>query len=166
MYKRFIFVIYFAFAICSVAFTQVSDELKQELINLYSLYAQSKTWVERLQYIRNPESYREIFESRYGNRDISFTPIRFGKCARAISSENIEVYALEEYVVANQRGRSIEIIQYRWFVRTGDVFKIDWEASVCYNPIPFARFKALQDDQIATMRCLVLLTTSSYNRLV
>ncbi|MHB9295541.1 hypothetical protein PilKf_01287 [Pillotina sp. SPG140] len=78
MCKKFGLVICFILMISGFVFSQVSDEIRQELINLYTQYAQSKSATDRLQYIRNSESYREIFETRYGNRDIGYTPIRFG----------------------------------------------------------------------------------------
>jgi hypothetical protein len=161
MRKIFLFVLFFA--VCGFNFAQVSDETRQELINLYTLYAQSKTATERLQYVRNPESLRSIFESRYGNRDISFTPIRFGRAGRPVTSSDLDIYSLEETVSANQGGRGIEIIRYRYFVRVDNLLKIDWEASVCYNPVPLARFEALQDGQTAIMRCYADLTRSSYD---
>jgi hypothetical protein len=164
--KKFIVLLAFL-AVSGAVFAQVSGEIKgeikQELINLYTSYAQSKSATERLQYIRNPESYEAIFESLYGNHDIGYSPIRFGTCGRPVSGVDMEVYALEEYVSANQRGRPIEIIQYRYFVKIGNTFKIDWEASVCYNPMTLARFNALQDGQTSTMRCYAYLTTSSYD---
>lgn len=160
--KKVILIFSFLIIFCDNGFSQVSDEIKQELINLYTLYAQSRNVAERLQYIRSPESYREIFQSRYGDREISYTPIRFGRCLIPANSGNMEIYALEEYVAANQGGRSVEVIQMRYFVKIGSSFKIDWEASVSYNPITLARFRALQDNQVATMRCYANLSTSSY----
>jgi len=132
-------------------------------MNLYTLYAQSRTGNERLQYIRNPESYREIFQSRYGDREIGYTPIGFGRAGRPVTSSNLDIYSLEETVSANRGGRAVEIIQYRYFVRVNNSFKIDWEASAGYNPVTFARFKALQDGQTAQMRCYANLETSRYD---
>jgi hypothetical protein len=149
--------------ICDFAISQVSDDIRQELINLYTQYAQSKSATERLQYIRSPESYREIFATRYGDRDVSYTPIRFGKAGRPITNSTLDVYSLEEYMSANQGGRTVEVVQYRQFVKIGNNYKIDWEASVCYNPVTLTRFKALQDGQIATIRCYASLTNSSYD---
>jgi hypothetical protein len=161
MYKRLFTVICMIFVFCGFVYSQVSDETRQELINLYTLYAQSKSATERLQYIRNPELYKDIFDSRYGDRNIGYTPIRFGKCI--LSSQTKGIYILEEYVSANRGGRSIEILQYRYFLKSGDVFKIDWEASVCYNPVTLSKFKALKDGQIARMRCYANLTDSIYD---
>ncbi|MHB9295540.1 hypothetical protein PilKf_01286 [Pillotina sp. SPG140] len=66
-------------------------------------------------------------------------------------------------MAANQGGRSVEIIQYRQFVKDGNNFKIDWAASVGYNPVTLARFKALKDGQIAIMCCYANLTSSLYD---
>ena len=163
MLKKLIIILWFFYLSTFYVFGQVYDEIRQELINIYTQYAQSRTGNERLQYIRNSESFREIFQSRYGDRDISYTPIRFGVAGRPLTSSNLELYSLEEFVSANRGGRAVEIIQYRIFVRIDNTYKLDWEASVGYNPVTFARFRALQDGQIATMRCFANLDTSRYD---
>ena len=73
------------------------------------------------------------------------------------------MYGLEEIVSATRGGRPTEITQYRIFVRTGDIFKIDWGASVGYNATTFARFRALQDGQTVIMRCYGNLGTSRFD---
>jgi hypothetical protein len=163
MPKRAIFVFCLFFTVCGFVFSQISDEIKQELINLYTQYAQSRTGIERLNYIRNSESYRTIFETRYGDRDVSYTPIRFGNVNRTQTNSNMELYVLEEYVSANRSGRPTEIIQYRYFIKLGNIYKLDWEASVCYNAVPLSRFSALKDGQIASIRCYAILRDSRYD---
>ena len=163
MFKKLLMVVFFMFLMCGLAFSQVSDEIRQELINLYTQYAQSKTGTERLKYVRNSESYKTIFETRYGDRDVSYKPIGFGKVARPVTDSDLDIYVLEETVSANRGGRAVDILQYRYFVKINNSFKIDWEASVGYNAITFSRFKALQDGQIARMRCYANLETSRYD---
>jgi hypothetical protein len=164
MVKRAFLFLYFVLVVCNLAFSQVSDEITQQLINLYTKYAQSKSGTERLQYVRNPETLKDIFATRYEDRDISYTPLRFGKCSRPSSSpDNLDTYVLEEYVSANRGGKPTEVIQYRYFVKIVNTYKLDWEASNGYNPVTFARFKALKDGQLATMRCYGILTTSKFD---
>jgi len=100
--KRYYFVICLFFLICGTVFAQVSNEIRAELINLYTLYAQSRTGNDRLQYIRNQEYYREIFQSRYGDREVGYTPVGFGRAGRPVTSSYLDVYSLEETVPANQ----------------------------------------------------------------
>ena len=163
MPKRLCFVFFLILSIYGTAFSQVSDEIREELINLWTLYAQSRTGNDRLQYIRNQESYRDIFLSRYGNRDIGYTPIGFGRAGRTVTSSNLDIYILEELVRVHLGERRLQIILRRYFVKVDNLFKIDWEASVGYNPVTFSRFKALQDGQIARMRCYANLETSRYD---
>jgi len=59
--KKIIFLLSFLVVVCVSVFSQVSDEIRQELIELYTRYAQSRTGTERLQYIRNPDSYKKYF---------------------------------------------------------------------------------------------------------
>jgi hypothetical protein len=171
MNKRVFFIMFLVASIYTTAFSQVSDEIKQELIKIYTSYAQSKKGSDRLQYIRNPQEYKSIFENRYGDRDVSFTPIKFGKANNILSGNskndaytpNLDIYVLEEIVEGNQGGKTVEVIQYRYFVKTGNNYKMDWEATVCYNPITLSRFKVLEDGQIATFRCYANLSSNDYD---
>ena len=116
-----------------------------------------------MQFIRNPENYIEIFQSRFGDRDISFSPIGFGRAGRPVTGTDLDLYSLEETVSANQGGRAVEIIRYRYFIRLNNTFKLDWESSVGYNPVTFSRFRALQDGHTIIMRCYANLTESRYD---
>lgn len=63
----------------------------------------------------------------------------------------------------NGLGMEVKVEQYRFFIRVGDDYKLDWQASVCYNLISPKKFKALKDGSITTMRCVMRLSSSSYD---
>jgi hypothetical protein len=142
-------------------YSQVSKADREKMIEIYTLYAEAKTGTEALEYIRNPEDHRKIFYERYATGKNFYTPIRFGNCL--LASQTKGIYALEEYVSANRGTQNIEILQYRYFLKIKNQFKIDWDASVCYNEMTFPRFIALKDGKEVNMRCYATLVDSTYD---
>jgi hypothetical protein len=155
--KDVIFVICF-FCFSRLGFCQVPESTKQEIINVYVAYAESKSANERLRFVKDENIIREILVKYYADRTIGYTPKRFGGC-----TEKDGVYTLVEYMEATQMGRAIEIPQSRYFVKTGNEFKLDWEASVCYNSISWAEFTATKSITPIAMRCAVALGESRYD---
>jgi hypothetical protein len=142
----------------SLLFSQVSDNVKQQIIDTYVRYAESTTIDQRLQYIRNPGDYREFLLAYYTDRSLGYTPKRFGRC-----TENNGWFALEEYVEARRGNQSIEISVNRFFKKIGNDYKLDWESSNAYNPISWQEFIALKSGLIARMRCIASLWESHYD---
>jgi hypothetical protein len=158
MKKNIVLVAVSFFAIVQICFGQVSEDVKQQIIDTYIHYAESTTIDQRLQYIRNPNDYKELLLMYYADRTLGYTPTRFGRC-----TENNGWFTLEEYVEATRGNRPTEIIVYRFFQKTGDEYKLDWESSIAYNPISWQEFNALKNGQIARMRCIATLDESDYD---
>jgi hypothetical protein len=147
------------FITCSAfVFGQVSDEIRQNIITLYTAYAEASNPIERLQYVRDADVIREKLIEYYGDRTIGYTPKRFGSC-----TEKNGLYTLVEYMEATQFGRAIEVSQNRYFVKVGVDYKLDWESSICYNPISWSAFIALKSSEPYIMRCAANLTDSRYD---
>jgi hypothetical protein len=148
----------FFFVIVQVCFGQVSEDVKQRIIDTYIHYAEATTVNQRLQYIRNSHDYKDLLSAYYADRALGYTPIRFGRC-----TENNSWFTLEEYVEATRGNRPTEIIVYRFFQKTGDEYKLDWESSTAYNPISWQEFNALKNGSVARMRCGATLRESDYD---
>jgi hypothetical protein len=146
------------FAIAQICFGQVSEDVKQQIINTYILYAESTTVDQRLQYIRNPDNYKDLLLVYYKDRSLGFTPQKFGRC-----TENNGWFTLEEYAEASRGNQPIEIIVNRFFKKIGNDYKFDWESSMAYNPISWQEFIALKNGLVARMRCIATLRESDYD---
>jgi len=157
MVKKVFFICLFCLNVV-IVFSQVTEDIKQQIINVMINYAESSTVEQRLMYVRNPEKCKEIFATYYSDGINGYTPKKFGNC-----TFNNGWYTLEEYVEARRGNQPIDIIVNRFFVNIGNTYKLDWESSNGYNPISWKEFNALKNGQVAKMRCVAILYESKYN---
>jgi hypothetical protein len=97
-----------------------------------------------------------LLEKYYPNGISVPTSFNFGKC-----TEKSGIYQLERVVegTSGLRGK-VEVKLIIWFLKIGNEFKIDWDATVVYNPVSWALFLAKKEEKPTQMRCVAVLGDS------
>jgi hypothetical protein len=157
--KKYSFVVLFLLVLDCLVFGQVSESTKHQIIQVYTAYAESASASERLRFIRNADTIKEVVLNYYGDRSVGYIPKRFGDC-----TEQNGLYTLIEYMEGRSGLRgTVEIPQSRYFVKVGNEFKLDWESSVCFNHVSWAEFEATKSSSPVIMRCTAALGESRYD---
>lgn len=134
------------FAIAGV--TYLSSSMSNSAEAVLKKYLNAKTWEERLKYVRNPELVKPLMSERYKDVDLSagkpFLRLETedGKKTRNLKvGDWINIKAVFEEG-KNAFGATVQDAAWYVLVLTESDFKIDWEASVIYNPMTFKAMEA------------------------
>ena len=94
---------------------------RDSLLDLREKYYTCETWQDRLKYVMEPERVRPLMEKYYKKKPYSIELLHdeFGIQLKKIQGKTHDLYDVD----------------YTWMVKTEDGYKVDWEATVKYNPI-------------------------------
>lgn len=124
-------------------------------------YLKAKTWEDRLKYVRNPELVKPLMSERYKGVDLSggkpflrLEPEDGKKLRNLKVGDWIGIKAVFEEG-KNAFGATVQDASWYVLLLTDSGFKIDWEASVVYNPMTFKAMEAQRPTQSQKFRVMV-----------
>lgn len=130
------------------ALNKENDELKEQLANanapklltyrdslldLREKYYTCETWQDQLKYVMEPERVRPLMEKYYKKKPYSIELLHdeFGIKLKKIQGKTHDLYDVD----------------YTWMVKTEDGYKVDWEATVKYNPVSLLEMRSFPNKE-------------------
>lgn len=95
---------------------------RDSIADLIEKYTSCTSWQERLKYVMEPERVRPFMQKHYGE---DFSPTM-------LSAEEIKNKAFQRF---NGKNYVLYECDYYYAVQTPEGYRLDWEASVGYNPV-------------------------------
>lgn len=148
------------FSVTFVFAEKCSEEIKQQLIDVYTKYAEGTTVDTRAKYCLNPDL--EKMEKYYSGKTFGYTPKKFGTCEYY---PDRDLYLLTELVEGRNAIRVVEIPRYGFFKKEKGEFKLDWDAIVAYNPITLKKYNVSKSEDEIEFRCFISMTENYYSNM-
>lgn len=124
-------------------------QAQMEPEQLLDRYFACKTWKERVPLVRDPERVKPLMESYYKSDELP--QMEHTRLTRQTRYRQLIIP-----VRLGSAGTPQETKLY-WFVKAGNEWRIDWEASAGFNPLSWAAFRSDRRTEPARFRCVVSL---------
>lgn len=118
-------------------------------------YVSAKAWRNRLQFVLTPEEVEPLMQTKYG--DAPFKSPLFE--ILTTDEPRVDVGGWCDVYVEFEKGERPSIYELK---KTKDGFRIDWEASVGYNPMSGSEFNSIKSVAGVRFRCLATLDSHYY----
>jgi hypothetical protein len=102
-------------------------------------YLDATHWEDRLQYVKNPNQVKPFMERQYKNAQLPSAYDPQSIKAKSLAEAPLEWYRVDVNL-KNVNGQLFPNIVY--VTHTTDGYKIDWEASLGFNPITLVAYRA------------------------
>lgn len=157
--KKNISLICLLFTASIYSFAQDVNTYFEEIKAVYIKYAEGNSIQERLNYVFQPDVNKPLMEKHYKGKKMGYTPSKFGSCYFINGKKDL--FCLEEFAEgSNIFGKKVQVKIYRYIRKIDNTFKVDWQASVCFNKISLTKLKIAQEEDITTIRCLLQIEKS------
>lgn len=149
-----LFFVNFAFA------EKCSDEIKQKLEEIYTMYTEATTAEARSKYCIEPDINK--MKKFWGDSTLGYTPSKFGNCEYY---PDRDIYLLVELKEGKNAFRTVEIPRYAFFKKINGEFKLDWDALVAWNRISLKKYDVSKPEDEFEFRCFVSMTDNFYSEM-
>ena len=154
-----VFSVFVFLAVSIFLYSQDVNNYLEEIKTVYIKYAEGNSIQERLNYVFQPDVNKPLMEKHYKGKKMGYTPSKFGSCYFINGKKDL--LCLEEFAEgSNIFGKKVQVKIYRYIRKINNIFKVDWQASVCYNKVSLTKLKIAQDEDITTIRCLAQMEKS------
>jgi len=161
--KNFILVavlVLLAFIIGIASYTLLINSKTNQAETVLKKYLKSNSWEERLKYVRKPEVVKPLMQTYYEKTDLvggkEFLRLEFEKNFKVEEMKTGEWVNIRVVFREGKNGFGATIQDSNWYALqlTKSGYKIDWEASVVYNPMTFKAMEAQKPSEPQKFRVL------------